>query len=67
MSSREIALWVDERWYQALSLHLKNETVEDKLNNYLDELISQLPDHMREKISSGSRRSGQADAIPPSV
>lgn len=51
MSSREIALWVDERWYQALSLHLKNETVEDKLNNYLDELISQLPDHMREKIS----------------
>ncbi len=51
MSSREIALWVDERWYQALSLHLKNETVEDKLNNYLDELISQLPDHTREKIS----------------
>ena len=51
MSNREIALWVDERWYQALSLHLKNETVEDKLNNYLDELISQLPDHMREKIS----------------
>ena len=51
MSSREIALWVDERWYQALSRQLKDETVEDKLNNYLDELISQLPDHTREKIS----------------
>ena len=64
MSSREIALWVDERWYQALSLHLKNETVEDKLNNYLDELISQLPDHTREKIS---REILEEDAIPPSV
>ena len=33
MSSREIALWVDERWYQALSRQLKDEAVEDKLNH----------------------------------
>lgn len=51
MSSREIALWVDERWYQALSRHLKDKTVEDKLNEYLDKLIDQLPEQVREKIS----------------
>jgi len=51
MNSRALEIWLDERWYEALSQQLKNETVEDKLNNYLDELISQLPDHTREKIS----------------
>ena len=51
MSSREITLWLDERWYEALSQQLENEMVEEKLDNYLDELISQLPDHVREKIS----------------
>ena len=51
MSSREITLWLDERWYEALSQQLENETVEEKLDNYLDELISQLPEHVREKIS----------------
>ncbi|MDE7220227.1 MAG: hypothetical protein K2O45_11495 [Oscillospiraceae bacterium] len=52
MSSREIALWVDERWYQALSRQLKDETVEGRLNSYLDELIDQLPEHVRGKISN---------------
>lgn len=52
MSSREIALWVDERWYQALSRQLKDETVEDRLNSCLDELIGQLPEHVRDTISS---------------
>ena len=51
MSSREIALWLDERWYQALSLQLRDETVEDKLNDYLNKLIAQMPEHVREKIS----------------
>ena len=50
MSSREIALWVDERWYQALSRQLKDETVEDKLNEYLDDLISLLPMDVYDKI-----------------
>lgn len=67
MSSNALEIWLDERWYEALSQQLENETVEEKLDNYLDELISQLPEHVREKISSGSRRSEQADAIPPSV
>ena len=51
MNSKALEIWLDERWYKALSQQLENETVEEKLDNYLDELISQLPDHVREKIS----------------
>ena len=51
MNDREIALWVDERWYQALSQQLEDKTVEDKLNEYLNKLIDQLPEQVREKIS----------------
>ena len=40
MNSREITLWLDGRWYDALSRQLKGETVEDKLNEHLDELIN---------------------------
>ena len=42
MKSREICVWLDERWYDALSRHLKDETVEDKLGDYLDQLINEL-------------------------
>lgn len=55
MSSREIALWVDERWYQALSRQLKDETVEDRLSSCLNELIDQLPVYVRDKISNEIR------------
>ena len=55
MSSREIALWLDERWYQALSRQWENGTVEDKLNGYLNQLIGQLPEHVRERISGEIR------------
>ena len=55
MSSREIALWLDERWYQALSRQLGKETVEDKLNDYLNQLIDQLPERVRERISGEIR------------
>ncbi len=50
MSSREIVLWLDERWYQALSSQLKDETLEEKLNGYLNTLIGQLPSHVLEKV-----------------
>ncbi len=43
MNSKALEIWLDERWYKALSQQLENETVEEKLDNYLDELISQLP------------------------
>ena len=51
MNSKALEIWLDERWYKALSQQLENETVEEKLDNYLDELISQLPEHVRKKIS----------------
>lgn len=53
MSSRDITVWLDERWYDALSSQLKNKdtTVEDELNGYLDAMISQLPEQTYERIS----------------
>lgn len=50
MSSREITLWLDERWYQALAKQLEVRAVEDKLNEYLDDLISLLPMDVYDKI-----------------
>ena len=46
MNSRDITLWLDERWYNALSCQLKKKdtTVEDELNEYLDAMIDQLPE-----------------------
>ena len=53
MNSRDITLWLDERWYDALSRQLKKKdtTVEDELNEYLDAMIDQLPEQVRKKIS----------------
>ena len=59
MSSREIALWLDERWYQAMSRQWESETVEDKLNDYLNQLIDQLPERVRERISGEIREEEQ--------
>lgn len=45
MNSREVVVWLDERWYDALSRQLKKKdtTVENELNEYLDAMIDQLP------------------------
>ena len=52
MSSRDIELWTDERWYDALARHLKGETLESKLEGYIDELCRNLlPDYEYEQIS----------------
>lgn len=53
MNSRDITVWLDERWYDALSRQLKKKdtTVEDELNTYLDAMIDQLPEQVRERIS----------------
>ena len=37
MSNREIVLRLDERWYKALNRHLKNETLEEHMEDVLDE------------------------------
>ncbi len=52
MSSREISVWLDERWYDALSRHLKDETLEEHLENVLDEMCNQLPRQEYERIST---------------
>lgn len=51
MGSREITVWIDERWYDALSKQLKDETLEDHLGDVLDEMCGQLPESVQERIS----------------
>lgn len=52
MSSREVSAWLDERWHDALSQHLKDETLEEHLENVLDERCNQLPRQEYERISA---------------
>lgn len=61
MNSRDIIVWLDERWYDALSSHLKKKdtTVEDELNTCLDAMIGQLPEQARERISRVIREEDQ--------
>lgn len=62
MTSREICVWLDERWYDALSRHLKDETVEDKLGDYLDQLINELvPEQEYSRISQELWQEDQQD------
>ena len=39
----EIVLWIDQRWKNAIEKHLKDETLQEHLENALDELCNQLP------------------------
>lgn len=50
--SREISIWIDDRWYDALSKHLKDETLEEHLENVIDEMCNQLPQQEYERISA---------------
>lgn len=50
--SREINIWIDDRWYDALSRHLKNETLEEHLENVIDEMCNGLPRQEYERISA---------------
>lgn len=52
MASREISIWLDEHWYEALSKHLKGETLEEHLESVLDEMCDQLPEQEYERVSS---------------
>ena len=59
MASREIILWLDERWYKALSKQLGEDALEARLNQYMEQLIQQLPQDQREKISGELQREDQ--------
>ena len=50
--SREISIWIDDLWYDALSKHLKDETLEEHLENVVDEMCNQLPQQEYERISA---------------
>ena len=56
MPSKEISFWINERWYDALSKHLKNETLEEHLEDVVDQMCNQLPEHEYERISQRSGR-----------
>ena len=47
----DITLWIDRRWKDAIEKHLKDETLEEHLEDVLDELCNQLPEHEYERIS----------------
>ena len=47
----EIVLWIDQRWKNAIEKHLRDETLQEHLENVLDELCNQLPEREYERIS----------------
>ena len=47
----EIVLWIDQRWKRAIEKHLRDETLQEHLENVLDELCNQLPEREYERIS----------------
>lgn len=47
----EIVLWIDRRWKNAIEKHLKGETLQEHLENVLDELCNQLPEREYDRIS----------------
>ena len=48
----EIVLWIDRRWKSAIEKHLKDENLQEHLENVLDELCNQLPEREYERISA---------------
>ena len=48
----DITLWIDRRWKDAIEKHLKDETLQEHLENVLDTLCNQLPEQEYKRISS---------------
>lgn len=47
----EIVLWIDQRWKNAIEKHIRDETLQEHLENVLDELCNQLPEREYARIS----------------
>ena len=63
MSSREIVLWLDERWYNALERHIKGETVQERAQRNLDAMCGYLiPDYEYEQIRKEIEQERMAEA-----
>ena len=63
MSSREISLWLDERWYAAINRQLKDETLEEYLETGIDELCNRLPQRVYDRISAEIWEEQQAQRL----
>ena len=48
----DITLWIDRRWKNAIEKHLKGETLQEHLEDVLDELCNQLPEQEYKCISA---------------
>ena len=48
----KIVLWIDRRWKNAIEKHLRDETLEEHLEDVLDELCNQLPECEYKRISA---------------
>ena len=48
----DITLWIDRRWKDAIEKHLKDETLQEHLEDVLDELCNQLPECEYKRISA---------------
>ena len=48
----DITLWIDRRWKDAIEEHLKGKTLQEHLENVLDELCNQLPEREYKRISA---------------
>jgi hypothetical protein len=48
----DITLWIDRRWKDAIEKHLKGETLQEHLENVLDEMCNQLPEQEYKRISA---------------
>ena len=48
----KIVLWIDRRWKDAIEKHLRDETLEEHLEDVLDELCNQLPEQEYKRISA---------------
>ena len=52
MSQQEkIVLWIDRRWKNAIEKHLKDETLQEHLEDVLDKLCNQLPQREYARVS----------------
>jgi len=62
MNSREVALWVDERWIKALEKQAGGKSIEEVMQAHLDKLILTLPDKVREPIAAEIKAEEEAAA-----
>ena len=62
-SQREISLWLDERWYDAINRQLKDETLEEHLESVIDELCNRLPERVYDRISTEIWEEQQAQGL----